>query len=327
MRRAKIVGIGSYHPKNLITNRDLEKRTGQTLSENFEKKVGILQRYITDPDESSADLGYEAALKALEMAKIKPEEIDLIIVTTDTPEYLSPPTSAVIQGRLGAKNAGFFDINASCAGFSASLSVASKMIMAGDGIDKVLVIGVYNMSKFIDWDTPGLSSIFGDGGGAIVLQATEEENVGFLASKFIGDGTQYDFLGIYDGGARYPFRKDNPKDQLLTSLKPLPPDRNLKLWPPLVKETVEKAGFKVEDIDHIFFTQINKSVILDVMDILGLDHSKTTTIMDKYGYTGSACLPMAFNDALVNGRVNKGDLIVFVGSGVGFSIVASVFIY
>ncbi|HHW56198.1 MAG TPA: ketoacyl-ACP synthase III [Clostridia bacterium] len=325
-RRARIIGVGSYHPRNLITNEELSKRIGEPISINFENKVGILQRYITDPDESTADLAYEAAKRALEMANVSPKDIDLIILATDTPEYITPPTSAIVQGRLGAINAGFFDINASCAGFAGSLAVASKMIMADDSLNKVLVIGAYNMSKFIDYNTPGLSAIFADGGGAVVLTSIEE-NAGFLASKFIGDGTQYGFLGIYDGGAKNPFRKDNPKDQLLTSFKPLPPDRNLKMWPPLVKEVVERAGYKVEDIDHIFFTQINKSVILEVMDTLGLDRSKATTIMEKYGYTGSACLPMALDDAVKNNRIKRGDLIVFVGSGVGFSMAASAFIY
>lgn len=326
MRRARIIGVGSYHPKNLITNEELSIRIGEPISVNFENKVGILQRYVTGPDESTADLAYEASVRALEMANVSAKELDLIILSTDTPEYISPPTSAVVQGKLGAINAGFFDINASCAGFAGSLAVASKMIMADDTLNKVLVIGAYNMTKFIDFDKPGLCTIFADGGGAVVLSSTEE-NAGFLTSKFLGDGTQYDFLGIYDGGAKNPFRKDNPKDQLLTSFKPLPPDRNLKMWPPLVKEVVEMAGYKVEDIDHLFFTQINKSVILEVMDTLGLDRSKATTIMERYGYTGSACLPMALDDAVKNNRIKKGDLVVFVGSGVGFSMAASVFIY
>lgn len=327
--KARIIGTGSYTPGVLITNEELGKRLGQPISKNFEEKVGIRQRYITGPDESSADLGYKAALNALDNAGIRAKDLDLIIVASDTPEYISPPTSCVIQGRLEAFNAGVFDLNASCAGFVTALDVASRKIMADGSCKNVLVIGVYNMSKYVDWTDRNICTIFADGGGAVVMQAALEEGAGFLKSKLIADGTQYDFLGIYAGGTKYPItreRLDN-KEHLLQSLKPLPPDRNLEKWPGLVREVIAGTDYKVEDIDLAFFTQINRSVIHQVMDRLGLAREKAPTIMEEYGYTGSACIPMALDITNRAGKISRGDLLVFVGSGVGYSMAAASFIW
>lgn len=327
MLRAKIVGTGRYVPDQLITNADMEKMFGEPLKPSIEEKLGIKQRYVTDEHESSVDLGEHAALKAIDDAGIKPEDIDLIIVATDTPEYISPATSSVLQGRIHAYNAGSFDLNASCSGFVAGMDVASRMIMTG-GHTYILVVGVYNMTKFVDKSNPNVFPIFADGGGAIVLQAVEgEKEEGFLASKLIADGTQYDLLGIYAGGTKKPItieRLEN-KEHLLTFLKKLPPDRNIKLWPPLIKDVLNKVKMAYKDIDHIFLTQINKWVIEEVMKAINVPIEKTTCIMDRYGYTGSACIPMALDVALEEGRVKQGDLVVFVASGVGFNVSAAVF--
>ena len=325
MIRASIIGTGRYVPQNLITNEDMEKLLGQPLKPSLEGKLGIKQRYITGDDESTVDLATNAALKAIENAKINVEDIDLVIVATDTPEYISPASSAVVQGRLKAINAGAFDIHASCAGFVSALDVASRMIMTG-GYKKILLIGVYNMTKFIDKTDINVFPIFADGAGAVILSATEEDR-GFLCSKIIADGTQYDLLGIYAGGTKYPITKERleNKEHLLQFLKPLPPDRNVKLWPPLIKETLAKVGLEIKDIDHILFTQINKWVIDEVMPILGLPMEKTTCIMDRYGYTGSGCIPMALDVAIEEGKIKKGDTVVMVASGVGFSVASAVF--
>lgn len=327
MNRAKIVGSGFYVPPTCITNEELSVIMGKPVPDSIAAKLGIKQRYITGPSLSSGDLGYEAAKAAIEDAGLAPEDIDLVIVTTDTPEYISPPTASVVQGRLGARNAGTFDVNASCAGFATSLDMASRMIGYDGQYRNILVCGVYNMTKFVDWTNERVAPIFADGGGAVVLQASTEGQSGFLSSKLYADGTQYDFLGIYGGGTKHPPTKEMlaEKRHLLTFLKPLPPDRNIQLWPAIVTETMSRAGLKVEDIDHIFFTQINRWVIEEVMGKLGLPLEKTTFIMDRYGYTGSACLPMALDDARKGGRVKQGDVVVFVGSGVGLAVGAAAF--
>jgi len=205
------------------------------------------------------------------------------------------------------------------------MDVASRMIMTG-GYKNILLIGVYNMTKFVDKTDLNVLPIFADGGGAVVLTATHEDK-GFLASKIIADGTQYDLLGIYAGGTKCPITKEriDNKEHMLQFLKPLPPDRNIKLWPPLIKETLAEVNLEIKDIDHIFFTQINKWVIEEVMKILELPMDKTTCIMGEYGYTGSACIPMALDTALKEGKIKEGDNLVFIASGVGFSVASSVF--
>ena len=327
MRRARIVSTGIYVPPQRITNEELAVIMGKPVPDSIEQKLGIKQRFVTGPELSSADLGYGAAKAAIENAGLKPEDIDLVIVTTDTPEYISPPTASVVQGRLGAIHAGTFDLNSSCAGFPSAIDVAARMIGYDNQYNNILVCGVYNMTKYVDWTNERVAPIFADGGGAVVLQATETGNSGFLSSKLYADGTQYDFLGIYVGGTKHPVTEEllKEKKQLLTFLKPLPPDRNIQLWPELVAETMERAGMTVRDIDHILFTQINRWVIEEVMGILGLPLVKTTFIMDKYGYTVSACLPMALDDALKNNRIKTGDIVVLVGSGVGLAVATAAF--
>ncbi|MDR5659927.1 ketoacyl-ACP synthase III [Serpentinicella sp. ANB-PHB4] len=324
MTNAKVAGTGMYVPNNLITNEQMAEMFGQPLKPSLEAKVGIKQRYVTGEDESTVDLATEAGKKAIEDAGLSELDIDLVIVATDTPEYISPASSSVVQGRLGAKNAGTFDINASCSGFVTATDVAASMIMRG-GYNNVLVIGVYNMTKFVDKTNINVFPIFADGAGAVVLQATEEDR-GLLASKLIADGTQYDFLGIYAGGTKNPMtpeRLEN-KENLLTFLKPLPGDRNIKLWPGLIKETLEKANLEYKDVDHFLFTQINKHVIVEVMKVLEMPMEKTTCIMGEYGYTGSACIPMAMDVAAKENKIKEGDTVVLVASGVGFNVACTV---
>lgn len=325
MINARIIGTGRYVPKRMLTNEEIEELLGQPLKPSIEQKLGIKQRYITDDNESTVDLATNAGLKALQSARISPAELDLVIVATDTPEYISPASSSVVQGRLQAVNAGTFDINASCSGFVAGLDIASRMIASGS-YKRILLIGVYNMTKFVDKTDPNVFPIFADGAGAVILAATDEDR-GFQAGKMIADGTQYDLLGIYAGGTKNPMTEERlaNKEHLLQFLKPLPPDRNIKLWPPLIKEVLDKVGLQYPDIDHIIFTQINKWVIEEVMKIIDLPMEKTTTIMDRYGYTGSACVPMALDVALEEGKIKAGDTVVFVASGVGFNVAATVF--
>lgn len=322
---AMITGTGLYHPDNLVTNAHMEKLLGQPLKPSLEGKLGIKQRYITNDDESSVDLADKAGEKAIIDAGLKPEDINLVIVATDTPEYISPATSSVVQGRIKAVNAGTFDLNASCSGFVSALDVASRMVMSG-GYEHILLIGVYNMTKFIDKTDVNVFPIFADGAGAVVISKTTEQR-GFVGSKLIADGTQYDLLGIYAGGTKYPItpHRLEKKEHLLQFLQPLPPDRNIKLWPPMIKDLLADNGLHYKDIDHVFFTQINKWVIDEVMPILGLPMEKTTCIMDKYGYTGSACIPMALDVALKEGKIKKGDNVVFIASGVGFAVAAALY--
>ena len=165
-------------------------------------------------------------------------------------------------------------------------------------------------------------TIFADGAGAVLLERTEQGNSSYVEGVFRADGTQWDYVGVYAGGTRKPITEERLRagEYGLELLKRLPGDRNIKLWPPLVQRLLKKSGIDQKAISHYFFTQINKSVIAEVMGILKEPQEKTTTVMGRYGYTGSACIPMALHEALVSGRVRKGDLVVLVASGAGLAV-------
>jgi 3-oxoacyl-[acyl-carrier-protein] synthase-3 len=326
MFHAHITGTGLYSPELIETNEDLNKFYGEPIKDTFNNKIGIYQRHITGDSESTADMAVKAGIKAIEDAGISAEDLGLVVIATDTPEYLSPPTACVVQGRLKAINAGAYDINGACSGFVAALDAMCRIVMSG-GYRHILLIGAYNMTKFVDRANAGLVPLFGDGAGAVVISRIEED-CGFTGSKLYADGTQYDFMGIYAGGAKNPLTPERiaGKEYMLQSLKPLPGDRNVKLWPPIITELVEKHGLKTTDIDFIICTQINKWIIDSVMPILGLPMERTICIMGEYGYTGSACIPMALDTARKTlNKPKKGDNVVFIASGVGLAVASTLF--
>src|SRR5689334_2637841 len=194
MRDAKIIGTGIYVPERIVTNAELSRNLGEDIDEFVSTIVGIKERHISAEDESAADLAAAAAEKALSDAGIVAADLDLILVATDTPEYISPATSVVVQQRIGAVNAGTFDINCACAGFVTTLDTAFKYMIADESYRNVLVIGCYAMSKFIDWKDKKTSTLFADGAGAVVLQSVDEKH--FLASKLVADGTYHSYMGI-----------------------------------------------------------------------------------------------------------------------------------
>jgi len=325
MFHAQITGTGIYSPPKIETNADLNKFYGEPIKDTFSNKIGILQRHVTDDDESTVDMAVKAGEKAIEDAGIKPEDLGLVVVATDTPEYISPPTACVVQGRLKAVNAGAYDVNGACSGFVAALDAMCRNAISG-GYEHILLIGAYNMTKFVDRANAALVPLFGDGAGAVIISRSNEK--GFTGSKLYADGTQYDLMGIYAGGAKYPLTPERiaKKEYMLQSLKPLPADRNIKLWPPIITELVEKNGLKTADIDFIICTQINRFIIESVMPLLGLSMDKTICIMGEYGYTGSACIPMALDCARKKFKQpKKGDNVVFIASGVGLAVASVLF--
>ena len=326
MYNAHITGTGLYSPEKIETNADLNEFYGQPIKDSFESRIGIRQRHITGDAESTVDMAEKAGAKAIADAGINPEDLGLVVIATDTPEYISPPTACVVQGRLQAVNAGAYDINGACSGFVAALDAMCRIVMSG-GHKHILLIGAYNMTKYVDRTNALLVPLFGDGAGAVVISRTEEGH-GFIGSKLYADGTQYDLMGIYAGGAKHPLTPERieNKEYMLQSLKPLPADRNIKLWPPIITELVEKHGLKTTDIDFIITTQINKWIIDSVMPILGLPMEKTICIMGEYGYTGSACIPMALDTARKTlDKPKKGDNVVFIASGVGLAVASTLF--
>ncbi len=327
MRYAQIVSTGAYIPEKVITNADLDEMLGEPVSDWLVKNIGVRERHVMAEDEVTSDLAVNAARIALDRASVDAQDVDLIILATDTPDYISPGTSSAVQHKLGAKNAAAFDVNCACAAWVTGLDVAGKYIAADDTYSNILVIGAYGMTRYIDWSDRAAATFFGDGSGATLIRAGEQP--GFLGGKLVADGSFHDYMGIYTGGTLQPTggAGDTPR-QLVTFPKRYPADINTANWPKLVRDLMAKIKRPVADIDKIYFTQVNLYTIEFVLDDLGLPREKTHTIMDKWGYTGSACMPMALDDAITQGIGPQPDeLVVFCGSGGGAAFGATAFVW
>ncbi len=300
---------------------------GEEINEFVSQVVGIDERHLCSETESAADLATRAAFKALESAKLSATALDLIILATDTPEYISPATSVIVQKRLGATSAGTFDVNAACAGFVTALDIATKYLIADSAYQNVLVIGVYAMTKYLDWKDKKTATLFADGAGAVVLQATEEDT-GFIASKLVADGSFAEFMGIYAGGTQKPITDtvlSEGKYNKLRILQKYPPEVNIEGWQKIIREVLAKTPLRLEDVALFLFTQVNLSTIKEVMRQLNIPMARTHTIMQKWGYTGSACIPMVLDDAVRQGKLKANDILVMCASGGGLNMACTVF--
>ncbi len=208
---------------------------------------------------------------------------------------------------LGLKNAGAFDINSACSGFVTGLDMAAKYIRSDEQYQTILVVGAYAMSKYLNLMDKKTANLFADGAGAFVLKAEEHTERGFLAGKLITKGEYHNYMGIFAGGTYQPITKEvlNQKKHLLRIGKKFPADINPKTWSAMVLELCERLGMQPDDFKQYFLTQININSIRETMDILNVSRDKAQTSMHHYGYTGSACIPMAFEDALQAGKINR----------------------
>lgn len=335
MLPVRIIGTGIYVPGKPISNAELKQLSGLDFdAEKLENKIGIQYRHMarySGTGETTADFATHAARAAIANAGINPDEVGLFIVGTDTPEYISPATSILVQGRIQGKEtwASSFDVSASCASFTIGLDNAARIMATDPEIRYAVVTGVYNMPAYLRADDAFGHSIFADGAGAVVLARDESSGSHYIGSQLLTDGTQFDFIGVYAGGTKMPVTPGvlAAGQQGLLSLKPLPGDRNLKLWPVVVKQLLAKYRMQINEIDHFIFTQINRSVIINVMAELDVPMSKTTMVMDKYGYTGSGCVPMAFHHAVTGNRIKRGDTVLFMASGAGLAVGSNLFVY
>jgi len=328
MGSAKIVATGRYVPAKCVTNAEFDERYGQDVGTFLEEQVGIVgicERHFAADGELGSDLATNAGRQALERADLAPEAIDLLIVATDTPDYISPATANVVQYKLGTKNAGVFDLNNACAAFVTGLNTASKYLATEpDRYRHALVVGTYAMSKYVNWGDYKTATIFADGAGATVLSASDEP--GFLSSTMAADGQYHDYMGIYVGGTFQIPDESNLDEKHLVIAKRFPPELNATYWPLLIREVVDQAGRSVDEIDRIYLTQINVNTIKHVMNELELPLERTNWIMDKWGYTGSACIPMALDDHIEQGKgPQPGDFVVFCASGGGYAMAAAAF--
>lgn len=325
-RTAQILATGSYVPDRIITNAEVDRLMGADTADWLVANVGIRERRWMSPEQTTSDLIVEASRRALQKAGVSPEQINLIIVSTDTPDYLSPSTSVVVQHKLGAGNAGAYDVNSACAGWVTALDQGARYVATDAGMDFVLVAGGYGMSRFLDLGDKRTANLFADGAGAAVLGVGDAP--GFLASNFLTRGEYYDALGIYGGGAVRPSTAENVAaygPPVVQFVRKFPRTFNTEYWPLLIQGALDKAGLALDDVDHFFFTQLNLRTIESMMDLLGQPIEKTHWVMDKWGYTGSPCVVMALDDAISNGRGPKpGEIVLFCASGGGISMAASV---
>ncbi len=325
-RYATIVSTGRFIPEIEVSNDDLRERFAHIpdFVDKMEESSAIRTRWAAPPDWCTSDIALPAAKQALERAGRKPEDVDLIILGTDSPDYVTPATSVVLQHKLRAKNAGTFDVGCACASFPTGAAIASGLIASNPDLKTVLVVGVYNMQKLAAPDDP-MVFFYGDGAGAAVLEPSDAP--GFISSAMRADGSYHAHWGIYSGGTFEPASEEAVRAGRtnVRMVERYPPEVNHEGWPKVVRALAANGGFEVSDIDFAIFTQVRRPSIELVMAELGLPMERTHTVMEQYGYTGSACVPVALDDAIEHGRISSGDLLVLVGSGVGYNQAGAAF--
>lgn len=327
MQNATIVSTGAYAPERVVTNDFFNNLLGEDVDTWLRENVQIYERRWCSENESTADLCEMAARQALERAGFSAGQLDLILVATDTPEFISPSTASVVQHRLGAVNAGTFDINTACAGFVTALDIGSKYIRADEQYQNVLVIGAYAMSKYLNLEDKKTVTLFADGAGAVLLRSEDTAKKGFLSSELISKGQYHDGMGIYAGGTHLPVSEKvmSNHDHQLKFIYKFPKELNPDIWTQMACTLCRRLEVPPSAVDQFFITQININSIWETMDRLEVDRAKAHTVMHYYGYTGSACIPMALNDAWEKDKVKPGDLVFFIGSGGGLAFASAAF--
>jgi 3-oxoacyl-[acyl-carrier-protein] synthase-3 len=326
-RIAQIVSTARYLPERVVTNAELTTRftaLGRpTVIDRLAASSGITKRFYVPDDWVTSDLALPAAKEALKRAGRKPEDVDLIILGTTSPDYITPDTAVVLQHKLGAKNAGTFDVGCACASFPPLIAISSGLIATNPAIKTVLVIGVDMIHRLSDPNDPGCF-LWSDGAGAAVLEGGNLQ--GFIGAAFQADGEYASGWGIAAGGTFEPASVAAVKagrTQMRREKGNYPATVNEDGWPRLFKRLAAENGFTVNDVDQVLFTQISKRTIAIAAERCGVPLEKCHTIMEKYGYTGSACIPMALDDAIELGKIKRGDLVVMISSGLGYNQAAA----
>lgn len=318
LRGARISGSGHYTPAKVLTNSDLEKMV-DTSDEWIVTRTGIRERRIARKDEAASDLALEASRMALADAGTKARDLDAIILATVTPDVQFPATACFVQDRLGARNAAAFDLSAACSGFIYGLNIAHALVACREA-DKVLVVGVEVLSKFLDWKDRATCVLFGDGAGAAVVEAGLAGE-GILGTYMKSDGSLADLLWIPAGGSRKPTSEDSYlRGEHFIKMKGDGVFKYaVRAMADATHRVLKKVGMDIADIDLFIPHQANIRIIDAVNQRLGLPREKVVVNLDRYGNTSSATIPIAYDEMVKAGKVKKGDVLLFVGFGGGLT--------
>jgi len=320
VRRARISSLATYVPPRLLTNADLE-RLVETTNEWILQRTGIRERHIVDAGVATSDLAAEAAREAIRRAGLAPADIDFIVVGTTTPDMMFPSTACLVQTKIGAKHAWGFDLGAACSGFTYALTTAAQMVSAG-GSEHALVIGADVMSSIIDYTDRTTCVLFGDGAGAVVVEASDDDRLGIIDFENFVDGSGGDALCMPAGGSLRPASKETV-EQGLHYVK----QDGATVFKFAVRNTEEAArrildrnGVKPCEIDLFVSHQANRRIILSATEKLGIPQEKVVINIERFGNTTAGTIPLALNDAVEQKRLKEGDLLLLASVGAGFTV-------
>ena len=323
MTNAKITALGCFSPPRVLTNADLEKMV-DTNDQWIMDRTGIRERHIADPDVATSDMAFEAAKIALANRGIEPTGIEAIIVCTVTPDMLFPATACRVQHKLGAKGAWGFDLIAACSGFVYGLTTAAQFVRAG-AHKRVLVIGADTMSRIIDYTDRATCVLFGDSAGAMIVEAAEDGEPGYIGHLNEIDGSGGDYLKMPAGGSRMPSSIETVQNRLHFVKQD-----GQQVFKYAVRKMYESCrdllaqhGLTGADVKVMIPHQANKRIITAAADRLGMTADQVVMNIERFGNTTAATIPLATQDAINDGRLKKGDIVLFAAVGAGFTVGAT----
>ena len=316
--RATITSTAHHVPEKILTNHDIEKMV-ETSDEWIQNRTGIKQRHIVSDDEASSDLSTHVAKKLLEKRGIKPEQIDIIIVGTVTPDHLTPSTAAIVQNNINAQNAWAFDLSAACSGFLFGLETGSKLIESGK-YKTVMVIGVDTMTSILDFKDRETCIIFGDGAGGVILEPSKSDN-GIISSILRTDGSGASSLNVLAGGSRKPATEETiaNREHFIRQDGKKVFKFAVKRMADVSEEVLLKNGLSGNDIKLFIPHQANKRIIDATGERCGIPKDRVLINIDRYGNTTAGTIPIALNEAVENKLINNGDYILLSAFGSGFT--------
>jgi len=311
---SKIVGTGSYLPEKIVTNADLEKIL-DTSDEWIRDRTGISERRIAREGETSGDMAEVAAQRAMEAAGISPQDVGLLVVGTTSPDLVFPSTACLLQARLGLPDCGAMDVNAACSGFLYALSIADKYIRCGE-VKTALVIGVDKLSAMTDWDDRGTAVLFGDGAGAVVLEASDE--AGILSTHIHAAGRHSDLLSV-DVGVSTGFKAEKGGGVRIKMKGNEVFKVAVRTLGRIVDETLEHNRMEKSELDWLIPHQANLRIITATARKLGMTMEQVVVTIDRHGNTSAGSVPLALDEAVRSGKIARGDIMLLEAFGGGFT--------